>query len=62
MIKLETNEYSKDGVAIRVTQVTIFNIPVYKFKEMSTNKDIVNQLTVTSKPNKVKGFKNEVED
>lgn len=62
MIKQETKEYSEDGLAVRTMQITLFGVPIYRFKKTSTNKAAVAQLTTVSKPAKVKGFSNEDRD
>lgn len=62
MIKQETKEYSEDGLAVRTMQITLFDVPIYRFKKTSTNKAAVAQLTTVSKPAKVKGFSNENKD
>lgn len=64
MIKQETKEYSEDGLAVRTMQITLFGVPIYRFKKKktSTNKAAVAQLTTVSKPAKVKGFSNENKD
>lgn len=62
MIKQETKEYSEDGLAVRTIRITLFGVPIYRFKETSTNKDAVAQLTAAPKPTKVKGFSYETKD
>lgn len=62
MIKQEIKEYSEDGLAVRAVQITLFGVPIYRFKETSTNKAAVAQLTTVPKPTKVKGFSNENKD
>ena len=62
MITQETKEYSEDGLAVRTIRITLFGVPIYRFKETSTNKAAVAQLTTVSKPAKVKGFSNENKD
>lgn len=62
MIKQETKEYSEDGLAVRIIQITLFGVPIYRFKKTSTNEAAVAQLTTAPKPTKVKGFSNETED
>lgn len=59
MVKQETKEYSEDGLAVRTIQVTIFGVPIYKFKKTSTNQAAVAQLSSAKKSVKVKGFINE---
>lgn len=61
MIKQETKEYSEDGLAVRTIRITLFGVPIYRFKKTS-NKAAVAQLTTAPKPTKVKGFSNETED
>lgn len=63
MIKKEIKEYSEDGLAIRIIRITLFGIPIYIFKETSTNIDIITQLTTAPKIiKKVKGFSNETKN
>lgn len=62
MIKQETKEYSEDGLAVRIMRITLFGMPIYRFKETSTNKAAVAQLTTAPKPTKVKGFSYETKD
>ena len=33
MIKQETKEYSEDGLAVRTMQITLFGVPIYRFKK-----------------------------
>lgn len=62
MINYKVKEYSNDGLAIRVAKVTLFGIPLYKFKKTSTNRIAVAQLTTAKNSIKIKGFSNETED
>lgn len=62
MIKQETKEYSEDGLAVRTIRITLFGVPIYRFKETSTNKAAVAQLAVAPKLTKVKGFSYETKN
>lgn len=57
MIKIVTHEYREGNMAVRTTIVTFLCIPVYKFKEITTNNGVVKQLTTIKESTKVKGFK-----
>lgn len=57
MIKKITREYKEGNLAVRITIITFLCIPIFKFKETTTNKAVVSQLTVIKESIKVKGFK-----
>lgn len=58
MIETVKKEYRKGDNAVRTTSITFFGIPIFRSKEITTNNDIVELLTV-QKRTTIKGFKNE---
>ena len=56
MIKKITQEYREGDLAVRTTVISFLCIPIFKFRETTTNNSIVNQLTVIKELNKIKGF------
>ena len=58
MIETVKKEYRKGDNAVRTTYITFFGIPIFRSKEITTNNDIVELLTVQKKTT-IKGFKNE---
>lgn len=58
MIETVTKEYRKGDNAVRTTSITFFGIPVFRSKEITTNNNLVELLTVQKKTT-IKGFKNE---
>ena len=56
MIKVITDEYREGDNAVRTTSITFFGIPIFRSKEITTNNDIVELLTVQKKTT-IKGFK-----
>ena len=58
MIETVKKEYSKGDNAVRTTSITFYGIPIFRSKEITTNNDIVELLTVQKKTT-IKGFKNE---
>ena len=58
MIETIKKEYRKGDNAVRTTSITFFGIPIFRSKEITTNNDIVELLTVQKKTT-IKGFKNE---
>ena len=62
MIKKVTQEYREGDLAVRTTVISFLCIPIFKFRETTTNNSIVNQLTVIEELNKIKGFKYENEN
>lgn len=62
MINVITQEYKEGDLAIRTTIVTFLHIPIFKFKETTTNNIIVSNLTPIKEPVKIKGFRNETKD
>lgn len=58
MIETVKKEYREGDNAVRTTSITFFGIPIFRSKEMTTNNDIVELLTVQKKTT-IKGFKNE---
>ena len=58
MIETVKKEYREGDNAVRTTSITFFGIPIFKSKEITTNNDIVELLTVQKKTT-IKGFKNE---
>lgn len=62
MIKIIDEEGIEEGKAIKKRKVTLFGLPLYKFKCISSNSQVIDMLSV-NKPNiKVKGFKNETKN
>ena len=49
-------------MAIRSVTVTILGLPIYSFSETSTNRAIVEQLTVLPQKIKIKGFSHETKN
>lgn len=62
MIKKIIQEYREGDLAVRTTVISFLCIPIFKFRETTTNNSIVNQLTVIKELNKIKGFKYENEN
>ena len=56
MIKVITDEYREGDNAVKTTSITFFGIPIFRSKEITTNNDIVELLTVQKKTT-IKGFK-----
>ena len=62
MIKKVTQEYREGDLAVRTTVISFLCIPIFKFRETTTNNSVVNQLTVIKELNKIKGFEYENEN
>lgn len=62
MIKKVIQEYREGDLAVRTIVISFLCIPIFKFRETTTNNSIVNQLTVIKELNKIKGFKYENEN
>ena len=62
MIKKVIQEYREGDLAVRTTVISFLCIPIFKFRETTTNNSIVNHLTVIKELNKIKGFKYENEN
>ena len=58
MIETVKKEYREGDNAVRTASITFFGIPIFRSKEITTNNDIVELLTVQKKTT-IKGFKNE---
>lgn len=56
MIETIKKEYREGDNAVRTTSITFFGIPIFRSKEITTNNDIVELLTVQKKTT-IKGFK-----
>lgn len=56
MIETVKKEYREGDNAVRTTSITFFGIPIFRSKEITTNNDIVELLTVQKKTT-IKGFK-----
>ena len=56
MIETVKKEYRKGDNAVRTTSIIFFGIPIFRSKEITTNNDIVELLTVQKKTT-IKGFK-----
>lgn len=56
MIKVLTEEYREGDLAIRTMKVTLFHIPIFRYRKTSTNNLAVRQLTVVKKSSNIKGF------
>lgn len=59
MIKIITNEYVENNIAIKEIFVTFLNISIFKHIMTSTDNVVVNQLIPIKERTKIKGFKNE---
>lgn len=60
MIKKLSKEYVEGNFAVHTTEVTFFDIPIFKCKTLSTNNDIIRALTPLHQNIKeIKGFKYE---
>lgn len=62
MIKKVTQEYREGNLAVKTTIISFLCIPIFKFRETTTNNTVVSQLTVIKELNKIKGFKYENEN
>ena len=62
MIKMVTQEYQEGNLAVRTIVITFLFIPIFKFKETSTNQMVVRQLTPIKERIQLKGFNYEIED
>lgn len=58
MIKVITDEYREGDNAVKTTSITLFGIPMFRYKKLTTNNKTVALLTVQKKTT-IKGFKNE---
>ena len=58
MIETVKKEYREGDNAVRTTSITFFGIPIFRSKEITTNNDIVELLTVQKKTT-TKIFKSE---
>ena len=56
MIETVKKEYREGDNAVRTTSITFFGIPIFRSKEITTNNDIVELLTVQKKTT-IKCFK-----
>lgn len=56
MIKIVTQEYVKENLAVKTTVITFLRIPIFKSEETTTNNIVVNQLMPVKEPIKIKGF------
>lgn len=56
MIKVITKECREGNLAVKTTEVTLFNILIFKYRKTTTNNLAVKQLTVIEQPLKVNGF------
>lgn len=56
MIRVLTKEYRKGNFAVKTTEVTFFNITIFRYKKITTNNRAVAQLTIVQKSSKIKGF------
>lgn len=62
MIKCKIKEYSEGDLAIRSIAITVLGLPIYSYSETSTNRAIVEQLTVLPQKIKIKGFSHEIKN
>ena len=62
MIKVITKEYSEGDLAVQDTIITFFNVPIYKHKKTTTNRQVVAILTNTKQQTKIKGFNHETKN
>ena len=56
MIKVLTKECREGDLAVKTTEVTLFHIPIFRYRKTTTNNVAVKQLTVISQPPIVEGF------
>ena len=56
MIETVKKEYRKGDNAVRTTSITLFGIPMFRYKKLTTNNKAVALLTVQKKTT-IKGFK-----
>lgn len=56
MIKVITNEYREGDLAVQVTVITFFNIPIFKSRKTTTNNVAVMRLTTSKQSLNIKGF------
>lgn len=56
MIKVLTKECREGDLAVKTTEVTLFHIPIFRYRKTTTNNLAVKQLTVIGQPSTIKGF------
>lgn len=56
MIKKLIKEYMEGGFAVQTVEVAFLSIPIFKYKKITTNNEVIQLLTSTKKLNKIKGF------
>ncbi len=49
MIKVITDEYREGDNAVKTTSITLFGIPMFRYKKLTTNNKTVALLTVQKK-------------
>lgn len=59
MIKVYSREYVEDSKGVREFKITFIGITIFKRKDLTTNNEVVRQLTVVKPSNKIIGFKHE---
>ena len=62
MIKYKIKEYSEGDLAIRSIIITVLGLPIYSYSATSTNRAIVEQLTIPPQKIKIKGFSHETKN
>lgn len=62
MIKRIDEEFREGDLGVRTSIITLFGIPIFKFRTTTTNHNVVAMLTVKPVYNKIKGFNNETEN
>lgn len=55
-MKVLTKEYRDGDYAVRETEISIFNITIFRYKKISTNSKAVALYTIANKSNKITGF------
>nr|DAK53093.1 MAG TPA: hypothetical protein [Crassvirales sp.] len=58
IVKVITKEYREGDNAVKTTSITLFGMPIFRYKKLTTNNKAVALLTVQKKTI-IKGFKNE---
>ena len=62
MINTRIKEYGEEDIVTRTITITLFYIPIFSYKKISTNRVVVNQFNKPEERIKIKGFNNETED
>lgn len=62
IVNVTDEEYIEEGKAVKRRKIKLFGLPLYKFKCISSNSQVIRMLSTNNKCIKVKGFKNEIKD